>query len=33
MKNYIKPEIEIINFDDLEALLRCACSSDDTNPY
>lgn len=30
---YIKPEIESLNFDDLEALLRCSCSQDDSNPY
>lgn len=32
-KKYIKPEIFILDIDDIIIMLRCACSADDSNPY
>lgn len=30
---YEKPEVMVINIDELTVLLRCSCSGDDDNPF
>lgn len=30
---YIKPEIEVLDMNDITVMLRCSCSADDDNPY
>lgn len=32
-ENYESPETMIINLEEITVLLRCACTSDDDNPY
>ena len=32
-KEYSKPEIVVLDINDITVMLRCSCSADDSNPH